>query len=55
MQRPLDDLGKMTAGDLVQGDEDLHDHKCRTRHRAYLIRILAWWMRPRRPRRGRLL
>ncbi len=42
IQRQLDDLGKMTTGDLVQRYEDLHGHKCRTRHRAYLIRKFAW-------------
>jgi len=42
MQRQLDDLGKMTTSDLVQRYEDLHGHKCRTRHRAYLIRKIAW-------------
>jgi hypothetical protein len=42
MHRQLDDLGKMTTSDLVQRYEDLHCHKCRTRHRAYLIRKIAW-------------
>jgi hypothetical protein len=42
MHRQLEDLGKMTTSDLVQRYEDLHGHKCRTRHRAYLIRKIAW-------------
>lgn len=43
MQRQLDDLGKMTTSDLVQRYEDLHGHKCRTRHRAYLSRLSRRW------------
>jgi len=42
IQRQLDDLGKMTTGDLAVRYEELHGHKCRTRHRAYLIRKIAW-------------
>ncbi len=42
IQRQLDELGRMTTGDLVQRYEDLHGHKCRTRHRTYLIRKIAW-------------
>ncbi|QOJ16305.1 MAG: hypothetical protein HRU76_01260 [Phycisphaeraceae bacterium] len=49
MQRQLDDLGKMTTSDLVQRRyEDPHGHKCRTRHRAYLIRKIAWRIKPTR-------
>lgn len=42
IQRQLDDLGRMTTGDLVRRYEELHGHPCRTRHRAYLIRKIAW-------------
>lgn len=44
IQRQLDDLGRMTTGDLVRRYEELHGHPCRTRHRAYLIRKIAWRM-----------
>lgn len=42
IQRQLDELGRKTTGDLVQGYEALHGHTCRTRHRTYLIRKIAW-------------
>jgi hypothetical protein len=42
IQRQLDELGRMTTGDLVQRYQELHGHACRTRHRAYLIRKIAW-------------
>ena len=42
IQRQLDDLQRMTTGDLVERYEELHGHACRTRHRAYLIRKIAW-------------
>jgi hypothetical protein len=42
IQRQLDDLQRMTTSDLVERYEDLHGHACRTRHRAYLIRKIAW-------------
>lgn len=42
IQRQLDELDRMTTGDLVQRYEKMHGHKCRTRHRNYLIRKIAW-------------
>jgi hypothetical protein len=38
----LDDLQHMTTGDLAGRYEELHGQPCRTRHRAYLIRKIAW-------------
>lgn len=38
----LDGLQHMTTGDLAERYEDLHGQPCRTRHRAYLIRKIAW-------------
>lgn len=40
--RQLAVLSKMTTGELVQRYADLHGQPCRTRHRAYLIRKIAW-------------
>jgi len=37
----LDDL---TTGELAEQYEQLHGQPCRTRHRAYLIRKVAWRM-----------
>lgn len=42
MQRQLAALNKMTTGELVERYAELHGHPCRTRHRAYLIRKIAW-------------
>lgn len=42
IQRQLDELQRMSTGDLVDRYEELHGHACRTRHRAYLIRKIAW-------------
>jgi hypothetical protein len=42
VQRQLAGLGKMTTGELVQRYSELHGQACRTRHRAYLIRKIAW-------------
>jgi len=42
VQRELEVLGRMTTGDLVRRYEELHGQPCRTRHRAYLIRKIAW-------------
>jgi len=42
IQRQLGALGKMTTGELVQRYAELHGQQCRTRHRAYLIRKIAW-------------
>lgn len=38
----IDDLQRMTTGDLADRYEELHGQPCRTRHRAYLIRKIAW-------------
>jgi len=42
IQRQLVALNKMTTGELVQRYAELHGQPCRTRHRAYLIRKIAW-------------
>ncbi|GJQ30476.1 MAG: hypothetical protein HBSAPP03_23600 [Phycisphaerae bacterium] len=41
-QRELDGLPRMTTGELAERYEQLHGQPCRTRHRAYLIRKIAW-------------
>lgn len=38
----LSALDRMTTGDLAERYRELHDQPCRTRHRAYLIRKIAW-------------
>lgn len=38
----IDDLHTLTTGELAERYEDLHGQPCRTRHRAYLIRKIAW-------------
>jgi hypothetical protein len=35
-------LDQMTTGDLAARYAELHGQPCRTRHRAYLIRKIAW-------------
>lgn len=35
-------LNQMTTGDLAKYYAELHGQPCRTRHRAYLIRKIAW-------------
>ena len=35
-------LDQMTTGDLAERYRELHGQPCRTRHRAYLIRKIAW-------------
>jgi hypothetical protein len=35
-------LGQMTTGELAKRYAELHGQLCRTRHRAYLIRKIAW-------------
>ena len=35
-------LHKMTTGELAEQYEELHGQPVRTRHRAYLIRKIAW-------------
>ena len=42
IERQLGELQRMTTSDLVDRYEELHGHACRTRHRAYLIRKIAW-------------
>ena len=42
IQRQLAALSKMTTGELVQRYAELHGQPCRTQHRAYLIRKIAW-------------
>ena len=38
----IDNLQDMTTGELAERYEELHGRPCRTRHRAYLIRKVAW-------------
>lgn len=40
----IDALHRMTTSELVERYEELHGHASRTRHRAYLIRKIAWRM-----------
>ncbi len=35
-------LDRMATGDLAERYTELHGQPCRTRHRAYLIRKIAW-------------
>ena len=35
-------LDRMTTGNLAERYKELHGQPCRTRHRAYLIRKVAW-------------
>ena len=35
-------LDRMSIGDLAERYRELHGQPCRTRHRAYLIRKIAW-------------
>ncbi len=35
-------LDQMTTGDLAERYAELHGQPCRTRHRAYLLRKIAW-------------
>lgn len=43
-------LEQMTTGELAQLYDQLHGQPCRTRHRAYLLRKVAWrvWVGVRR-------
>lgn len=38
----LDALDQMSTGELAKRYEELHGQPCRTRHRTYLIRKIAW-------------
>ena len=38
----IDALHRMTTGELAERYEELHGQPVRTRHRAYLIRKIAW-------------
>ena len=40
--REIDALHRMTTGELAERYEKLHGQPVRTRHRAYLIRKIAW-------------
>jgi hypothetical protein len=42
MQTELAALDRMTTGELVERYRELHGQPCRTHHRAYLIRKVAW-------------
>lgn len=35
-------LERLTTGELVDRFKELHGYPCRTRHRAYLLRKIAW-------------
>jgi len=40
--RQIDALQRMTTSELAERFADLHGYPCRTRHRAYLVRKIAW-------------
>lgn len=42
VQCDLDALEHMTTAELIAKYRELHGHVCRTRHRQYLIRKVAW-------------
>lgn len=42
IEREIDALHRMTTSELVERYEQLCNQPCRTRHRAYLIRKIAW-------------
>ena len=42
MQSELDALEQMTTAELIERYKEVHGHICRTRHRRYLIRKVAW-------------
>jgi len=42
MQEELAALGQMTTGELAARYAELHGQPVRTRHRAYLVRKVAW-------------
>ena len=42
IEQQIDELQRMTTGELVARFGELHGYPCRSRHRAYLIRKLAW-------------
>lgn len=42
IEREIDALQRMTTSELVERYEELCKQPCRTRHRAYLIRKIAW-------------
>lgn len=44
IERDIDALQRMTTSELVERYEQLCNQPCRTRHRAYLIRKIAWRM-----------
>jgi hypothetical protein len=44
IESEIDALHRMTTSDLVARYAELHGHDSRTRHRAYLIRKIAWRM-----------
>jgi hypothetical protein len=44
IESEIDALHRMTTSELVARYAELHGHDSRTRHRAYLIRKIAWRM-----------
>lgn len=42
----IEALHQMTTGELAERYETLHGQPSRTRHRAYLIRKIAWRIQP---------
>ena len=42
IQAEIDALPSLSTGELAQRYAELHGRPCRTRHRAYLIRKIAW-------------
>jgi len=42
IERQINTLERMTTSELVDRFAEVHGYPCRTRHRAYLIRKIAW-------------
>lgn len=42
LDEQIDALQRMTTSELVERFAELHGYPCRTRHRAYLLRKIAW-------------
>lgn len=42
IERQINALERMTTTELVERFAEVHGYPCRTRHRAYLIRKIAW-------------
>jgi len=42
LEEQIEALQRMTTSELVERFAELHGYPCRTRHRAYLLRKIAW-------------